>query len=311
MTAIPSPICTICGASTNAKKLYRKDSGKGEDSIEIFRCGDAKCDTVFLGNCANAFDDGLYDYYKKYAGLTKGEVFDPITRTRYLELLERFASYGVGGTILDVGCGKGDFVEAATSAGWVASGIELSQSAIDVAVGFGLPVRKLDFFSHEIKLSSLDVVTMFEVIEHVANPGDFLRRAEEIVRPGGLVYLTTPNFDSLDRRILGINWKALHREHVNYFTAATLRTLIGKSSQLELVSMETRNVSMALLQRLRPRFGPAPQAPLREAISAPKRDLRGDIERSRLLMLGKRLANELINITSLGSTIVVLLRKAA
>jgi len=174
------------------------------------------------GNIKKNFDDELYAYYTRYAEKTKNQIYDPLTKESYLQVLKLLESNGAGRSILDVGCGNGSFVDAAMVQGYKIRGIERSQSAVDVAQGFNLPVQNIDFFSSEIKESSFDVLTMFEVIEHLPEPVRFLNRAEHVVKPGGLIYIKTPNFNSLDRRVFGKKWSVFHREHLTYFMPATL-----------------------------------------------------------------------------------------
>lgn len=306
--------CTVCGAVADSELLFDKTTdGRGDDGIALYRCG--SCNTVYLGRYNELYDDGLYAYYQKYQGKKKNETYNPLTCKSYLQVLRLLALRGGGKSILDVGCGKGDFVDAALSEGYNVEGIELSQPAVDIAQGFGLPVAKLDFFSSKIQDSSRDAVTMFEVIEHLPDPVKFLRRAEMVVRPGGLIYLTTPNFNSLDRRVLGSKWKAIHREHLTYFTPATLLKAIRNNTTLEVLHIETRNVSAGeLISHFRNLAGWFPSRNKRH-ISAEENgssiplDLRAKIEKSPWLLLLKRGANSLLNATSLGSTIVMLLRR--
>jgi len=262
------------------------------------------------------FDEDLYAYYARYHGLKKEDVYDPLTRKRYLALLDLFSAHGRGRVVLDVGCGKGDFVDAALNAGWDVEGIELSQPAVDIAQRFCLPVSNLDFFSMKIENASRDLVTMFEVIEHVPNPGEFFSRAEEIVKPGGLVYLTTPNFNSLDRRVLGAGWDAIHREHLTYFTPKTLINAVRKRTNLDVVHLETRNVSTQLILAIRSSLRSDRPAVIGEcSVSNPNSTgarpniIRNNIESSIILSSLKRMANMILNVTSLGSTIVILLKR--
>jgi len=305
--------CTVCGAVADSELLFDKTSdGRGDDGIALYRCG--SCNTVYLGRYNESYDDGLYAYYQKYQGKKKEAVYDPLTCKSYMQVLRLFAMHGGGKSILDVGCGKGDFVDAALSEGYNVEGIELSQPAVDIAQGFCLPVAKLDFFSSKIQESSRDAVTMFEVIEHLPDPVAFLRRAEMVVRPGGLIYMTTPNFNSLDRRVLGSKWEAIHREHLTYFTPATLLGAIRNNTTLEALHIETRNVSGELIshfKNLGGRFSPRNNRHIYAEKNGPSipLDLRTKIEKSPWLLLLKRGANALLNATSLGSTIVMLLKR--
>ena len=305
--------CPVCGASSESRFVFDKaGDGRGNDNISLYRCG--SCKTVYLAKYNEYYDDELYAYYQKYRGREKEELYNPLTRKSYIKVLRLLSSHGGGVSILDVGCGKGDFVDAALDGGYKAEGIELAQPAVDIARGYGLPVTKLDFFSSDIQESSRDVVTMFEVIEHLPDPVAFLRRAEMVVKPGGLIYVTTPNFNSLDRRVLGSQWTAIHREHLSYFTPSTLLGAIQNNTTLELLHLETRNISEELISHIkyRGRRGSSrsnDNHAIDRSASEKPIDLRIKIEKSPLLLLLKRGANSVLNTTSLGSTIVMLLRR--
>lgn len=304
--------CPVCG-SAESKFLFDKESdGRGIYKISLNRC--TFCDCVYLSKYKESYDDDLYAYYQKYQGLEKKELYDPLTRKSYKKVLQLITSYSDGISILDVGCGKGDFVDAALDQGFKVDGIELAQPAVDIAQRFDLPVAKLDFFSNQIQERSRDVVTMFEVIEHLPDPTAFFRRAEMVVRPGGLIYMTTPNFNSLDRRVLGSKWDVIHREHLIYFTPATLSRAIRNTTGLQVLYLETRNLSGQLIAHFRNNARQA-QSQNRPAASPNNNsaeatiDFRSRIGNSVVLSMLKRGANSLLNLTSLGSTIVMLLKR--
>ena len=280
----------------------------------MHRC--LKCGTVFLGGYSNGFVPELYSYYDQYANLGKEEAFDTITDARCQDLLSWFSGFGIGREVLDVGCGLGQFVDVANRCGWIAEGLELSREAVDFACRQGLAVQELDFLSAVIKPNSYDLVTLFEVIEHVPNPAEFLYRTGEVVRPGGLVYLTTPNFASLDRFLLGRDWKIIHREHLTYFTPRTLLALVKKTGCFEILHFETRNVSMDVLRALGcgmfPRVTPVVDSrdALERACDVERQmhDLRCRMASSTFLGLVKQFVNGVLNMTRLGVTMVMLLR---
>ena len=299
--------CTVC-RNTQSTSVLRKAP------LCLHRC--LKCGTVFLGGYSDEFVPELYTYYDKYANLKKEDVFDPITRARCQDLLKWFSRFSIGQEVLDVGCGLGQFVEVANMSGWIAEGLELSREAVGFAHRHGLPVKELDFLSEEIKPNSHDLITLFEVIEHVPNPLEFLYRAGEVVRPGGLVYLTTPNFASVDRRLLGKDWRIIHPEHLTYFTPRTLRALVKKTRLFEVLHLETRNMSMAALQKLScgllPRITQVVDShnELEKACDTKRQmqDLRQLMDSSKFFGLVKRFINGLLNMAGLGASMAVLLR---
>jgi len=299
--------CTICKDSESIVVLRK-------ESLSLRKC--LKCGTVFLGEYSDGFVPELYAYYDKYESLGKEGVFDPIASARCEDLLRWFSGFGAGREVLDVGCGLGQFVAVADKCGWKAEGLELSMGAVDFARRQGLPVQNLDFLSGEIEPNSFDLVTLFEVIEHVPNPAEFLRRAGEVVRPGGLVYLTTPNFASLDRFIAGKDWKIIHPEHLTYFTPRTLLALVKKTGRFDILHFRTRNLSVSNLCVLkRVLFSCA--TPIENDRNETKNHCSADreahdvmrlIASSPFLGLAKRALNALLNWTGLGMNTVMLLR---
>ena len=305
--------CTVCGVVINNRFLFEKNDGYSRiEHCKIYQCN--SCNNIYLGQYSKTFDSELYSYYVKYSGKTKEQIYDPLTKKSYLQVLKLLASYGGGKNILDVGCGNGSFVDAAMNEGYSIKGIELSQTAVDIAQGFGLPVRNLDFFSREIEQSSYDVLSMFEVIEHLPEPIQFLKRAEHVVKRGGLVYLTTPNFNSLDRKLIGKRWSVIGQEHLTYFTPASLIKAISTYTGLEVIHLETRNLSGELIAYfsnfVRHFLGSFRRSNSSEIIQHSQvSDVRETIANSPWLSFLKRGSNFVLDATGLGSTIVIILRK--
>jgi len=128
------------------------------------------------------------------------------------------------GRLLDVGCGNGVFLQRAAQAGWDVKGIEPDARAVDAARRTGLDVIEgtLDSVGD---LGMFDVITASHVIEHVHDPSAFLRQIFERLRPGGRVWLATPNVDSLGHRRFAGAWRGL--EPPRHITVLSLPALSG------------------------------------------------------------------------------------
>jgi 2-polyprenyl-3-methyl-5-hydroxy-6-metoxy-1,4-benzoquinol methylase len=301
--------CTICAAQESSLVLEKENDGRGPGKISVHRCN--ACNNIYLGQYKKEYISDLYIYYKKYQNKSKDALFNPLTARSYLKVLALLSQHQSGRRVLDVGCGMGSFVDAGIKAGWEVSGIELALPAVEIAQGFGLPVRQLDFFSEEIKLASYDVITFFEVIEHLSDPVNFLKRAFDVVKPGGHIYLTTPNFNSLDRRIQGADWHAIHREHLTYFTLDNLRMIVEKNTKFEIIRNETRNASIESFKYLikyylHNKHKNSNNINKNNLTDAKFREVFSD---SRALRWLKSAANGVLNAASSGSTIVLLLKR--
>ncbi|HAZ10643.1 MAG TPA: hypothetical protein DCY56_06020 [Candidatus Omnitrophica bacterium] len=303
--------CVSCGADT-PRPLFKKACAKQD--IELLQC--RICSMVFLRPWQKTGPIALYDYYGQRMHLKKNELYSQATEASFKELLEIFEKSGTRGKrILDVGCGDGHFIDVCSKQGWDASGIETSPSAVALCRKFNLPVQCLDLFSPELKPGSFNVITLFEVVEHVASPGPFLARAEELLALGGMLYLTTPNFASIDSRILKSDWYVVHWEHLNYFTPKALKKLVCFHTKLAVKTLKTRNISLGLLNNLvkgkkrnRPNPGKAYYNLNNPCVNQEQR-LRELASKLPVLGLAKKTVNGLLNLFGGGSTITLLTRK--
>ena len=95
--------------------------------------------------------------------------------------------------MLDVGCSTGVFLRAARDAGWQVTGMDLSENAVAFNRDGGLDAHVATLEQHPLQPASFDLVTLFDSIEHMPSPSRALRAAHALLRPGGLMMLTTPN----------------------------------------------------------------------------------------------------------------------
>lgn len=199
----------------------------------VARCSD--CGLVYASPrpAAAALKETVYDegYFNAEKGFGLAGHFDrggAEARRRAGELLAWVEKRAPAGGLLDVGCAGGFFLETAARRGWKASGIEISAAAAAHARNeLGLDVAEGDFASADFRDASFDVITMFDVVEHLPSPVDDLKRAHSLLRHGGRLFLVTPNFDSLARRAHGAAWGLLEPEHhLFYFNRKTLRAAV-------------------------------------------------------------------------------------
>jgi SAM-dependent methyltransferase len=132
--------------------------------------------------------------------------------------------------LLDAGAGRGRFVLAARGAGYDAVGIEPSSRGADAAAVIGAPVTQVSIEDADIAARSVDVVTLWHVLEHLDDPGAALSRIHRWLRPGGALVVGVPNLRSLQALLGGGRWYHLdvprHRVH---FTPAGLNALLDRS----------------------------------------------------------------------------------
>lgn len=182
-----------------------------------------------------------------------------------LATIERHGLNGMGsgarGRLLDVGCGAGYFLDAARVAGWQVAGVELSEPAAAAArASLGLDVRSGSLAQAAFPDNAFDLVTMFEVLEHMCDPGAALTEANRVLRRGGLLAIEVPNdMDAYRARFAHPNnrWWIIPPVHLYYFNASTLSRWLLRSG-FEPVYLATEgSVGSDVLSLLRGRGRPA------------------------------------------------------
>ncbi len=123
----------------------------------------------------------------------------------------------------------GLFVEVARRAGFDAEGIELSRWAVEQARALGLPVHEASIDEWAGRGARYDVVTLWDVIEHLADPRRELEACARLLLPGGRLHVSTVDAGSLVARALGERWPWLMDMHLVYFDRATLPALLRET----------------------------------------------------------------------------------
>jgi 2-polyprenyl-3-methyl-5-hydroxy-6-metoxy-1,4-benzoquinol methylase len=139
--------------------------------------------------------------------------------------LNGFPEWVAGGRALDLGCGNGLFLNGIRLHGWDVVGVDLSAAAAMTArASFGIEVHVGELDDAPIDERSFDFVHMSHVIEHLPHPVQTLHRIASLLRPGGRLYVETPNIDSLGFRLSQAYWYPLDApRHLWLFSPDTLR----------------------------------------------------------------------------------------
>lgn len=242
----------------------------------------------------------LQEHYAKY---TREEYYSPLTRQRYRDLLDSWEPYRKTNKILDIGCGTGFFLEVAKEKGWEVYGTEYTSNAIAICKSKGISMQQGKLDATHYREEMFDVITSFEVIEHINNPIEEVKNIHSILRKGGLFYLTTPNFNALERRILKANYNVIeYPEHLSYYTPKTLNYLLTRNG-FKKKKILTTGVS---LTRLKVSMRTAQNKPNSEAlVSATSTDevLRTKSEANPMLRLAKNSINTFLNLFGIGNSL--------
>jgi 2-polyprenyl-3-methyl-5-hydroxy-6-metoxy-1,4-benzoquinol methylase len=234
-------VCDLCG-SDGYKVRFSSTLVDGEqENLSAYRCtsnGYGQHHTIVeCLNCGLVYANPRYDSGEMLAKYEAVE--DPLyveeregrvlTFERHLRPLEKIAPPGDGRRLLDVGCHIGVFVEIAARHGWDAWGIEPSHWAAVQAQQAGLQVVEGTMGTAGFDDASFDVITMWDVIEHLEQPSAEVSQAFRLLKPGGMLVAHTMDLDSLFARLMGRRWPWLMEMHLYYFTRRTLATLMEKA----------------------------------------------------------------------------------
>ncbi len=190
----------------------------------------AKDYLVQCQNCGFVFAEKIpspQELEAYYEGYGRNDYLSPLTVKRYEELLQSWEPYRQTNRILDVGCGIGYFLETAQTKGWEVYGTEYTDRAVEICAAKGISMQKGELNPDLYASESFDIITSFEVIEHINNPREEVEKFYRLLRRGGMVYITTPNFNSMLRYYLKEHYNVIaYPEHLSYYTPATLQRLM-------------------------------------------------------------------------------------
>ena len=167
--------------------------------FNIVQC--PSCGLVYVGNPPTEAElQELYSFKSGYHTLFG--VNNSQAEQNQLKLANRhfgfLGKYKTAGRLLDIGCSAGFFLKTARDNGWETCGIELSEDTSRIArERYKLEVSTGTIEEVSLEPNSFDVVTMWDLIEHTVNPVNTMLAANSVLKPGGLVLLSTPNIDGL------------------------------------------------------------------------------------------------------------------
>lgn len=144
--------------------------------------------------------------------------------------LHNLLKYKKKGSLLDVGCAKGYFLNEARKKGFDVQGIEISESARN----FGVDNFKLQIYSGTLdgfqSKNKFDIITMYDLIEHLPNPLVNLKKVSSLLKDDGLLIVETPNFDSVYRQLSPFTryWSGYNQFYIIFFNSRSISYIMKK-----------------------------------------------------------------------------------
>ncbi len=222
---VETVVCNLCGEAESRPFAERNGS-------HVVQC--TRCHLVYVNPRPTA--EALERHYNGGQSSRIQYYIDaePADRRTFTSLLVRAeAALGYRGVLLDIGPNVGTALGVARERGWDVHGLEINEAAARHCRDIhGLDVRCGTLAPETYPPASFDLVLMADVIEHLPDPLAVMRLVEKIVRPGGLVLISTPNIAGWAARLLQIK----PEEHLYYFAPDTMQALLAKCG-LELVAL--------------------------------------------------------------------------
>ena len=217
--------CPVCNSEKQCPLRYKK-----HDYL-IYRC--EECTAMFVRpipckkELTSIYTDEYFQRGRKYQDFKELDRSNPCYQSDIIKL-EVLKRYRPDGRILDVGCALGGFLKIAQDNGYLVSGVEVSKHACSQAKDkWQLDVINSDLPSAKLPCEHYDIITLWDVIEHLDNPHPTLSEVYRLLRPGGLLVVSTGDVNALWARITGKYWQLLTPPiHLFFFTSESMSRVL-------------------------------------------------------------------------------------
>jgi ubiquinone/menaquinone biosynthesis C-methylase UbiE len=215
--------CRVCGNADPADfKLAFK---KGE--LQIIECN--RCNFIFIPPYFRK-QVNYHDYKDEAVLKAVRQGNDWIKMQRHKLRFKRIKKYQPDGKLFDLGVGWGHFLYAGKLLGYETHGIEISEMPYRYAKeDLKLEVEHIDFFKLQEKPAVYDLITMWDVLEHIDNCDEMIQKCARIIKDKGYIVIQVPQIDSYFAKKYKEKWKMMGLDHVNYFSKKTITDLLARS----------------------------------------------------------------------------------
>jgi SAM-dependent methyltransferase len=218
--------CPACGCTTDQSRRF---TSNGCDIFWCRECGLGRTERI------GGFDPAAYytaDYFsgRHPDGYSDYRGAEPVLRREFARSVDFIRRFRSDGKLLELGCAYGFFLAEAARFFEVA-GIELAQAAADHARRTGLNVLRGAVTQEKLQqIGRVDVIVLFDVIEHLPEPRETLALCRQYLNPDGIIVITTGDFGSLVARITGKKWRLMTPpQHLWFFTQESMRRMSAGS----------------------------------------------------------------------------------
>ncbi|MDQ2995621.1 MAG: glycosyltransferase, partial [Chloroflexota bacterium] len=231
--------CPLC----QSRRLYYAFS---HHNYRLVRC--AECHLMMLNPQYQATDQAAFVESEYFLGANTSQGRAEIihikraTARSFLQQLERYRG-ALGGKLLQIGCGEGDFLVEAQHAGYDVVGIEPTTAAAKIAqqrVRGNVICGSIDHIA--LREASFDVCVLSEILERVANPLELLRTARRLLKKDGVLFIVVLSLDSWPARLFRQSWMGFKPDHLTYFDTNTIQHALFKTGFNRIITKPIRKV---------------------------------------------------------------------
>jgi SAM-dependent methyltransferase len=216
-----SRTCPACGRTTGHRPRFRTNAC---DILQCRSCGLGRTEASGFDPAAyyteDYFSGGHADGYADYLGA------EPVLRREFARSVDFIRRYRSSGRLLEIGCAYGFFLQEAARYFEVA-GIELANEAAAHGRRAGLNILSGSADAESLRhIGHVDVIVLFDVVEHLPQPRETLGLCCQHLNPGGIVVITTGDFGSVAARLAGARWRLMTPpQHLWFFTQDSMRRM--------------------------------------------------------------------------------------
>lgn len=223
--------CPICGDAIEKIIIRNAEAfGVRYDIYFCDRCGVGKTWPVIpQKELPRLYSSGNY---RAEAGRRFHGLIETLISLSRLQRERRIRKYVDKGKVLDIGCGRGLFLDVMRRHGWTVKGVEFDrESAANASSAYGIDVIPASGMGSELPEGHFEVVTMYHVLEHVYDPVGTIRECARVLRKGGLLVVSVPNVLSLQAAFGRRDWFHLDPPyHMHHFSESGMKVLLKNHS---------------------------------------------------------------------------------
>jgi SAM-dependent methyltransferase len=275
-----------------------------KNELQIVRC--RRCDSYYTPYSPWYTSECYYGNYYAPGGFSEPE----FVHQRAVEITAKFSAYRKTNRLLDIGCGAGTMLRAARTNGWLAQGVEVSETSVARVRELRLEVFHGEVQEADYPTEHFDVIMAAELLEHLFDPAVVVNEAARLLRKGGLFWTTTPHGRGISARLLGLKWSLISPpEHLQLFSVTGLKILLQRAGFRNITIRTEGGNPLEILRAFKPETRPATSAAANDYRVSTSYELNQALMKTRSRQRVKQFLNGCLNVTRMGDSLKVVAQR--